>query len=239
MACHLMLLCIRYVLTYFFVTSPQKLKLLHFFPAQSHASLRDTPGHGFHPKKFKCHVHSSDRVYCRMHLIFLKGRRAIMSATNSPRRVTPSAKGYASLTCPQCDQHIRVNVSALYDAHCPVTVDCNCGHQFPILVDTTKLLRKPTRLMGTYAKFQKLGSDESGFIDIEELSIGGITFRTRTPHMIRSGDLLRIRFAVDNATHAEISKSIVVRHVEDYLIGGEFCEKTAHDPALALYLKPS
>jgi hypothetical protein len=93
--------------------------------------------------------------------------------------------------------------------------------------------------MGLYTKFQKLGSDETGFIDVEELSIAGITFRTRTPHMIRVGDLLRIRFAVDHAVKAEISKSILVKQVLEQSVSGEFCEKSLHDPALALYLKSS
>lgn len=158
---------------------------------------------------------------------------------NQADRVHPGANGDAKLTCPECQQHIRINVASLPDTHCPVTVDCECGHRFSIVVDTTKLLRKPTRLMGLYAKFQKFGSDESGFIDVEELSIAGITFRTRTPHTIRVGDLLRIRFAVDNAVKAEISKSIMVKQVRDQSVSGEFCEKTSHDPALALYLKSS
>ncbi len=168
-----------------------------------------------------------------------KYRSVIMSTTSPPQRVTPSAQGRAALTCPQCKQRIRVNVSAIFDTHCPVTVDCDCGHRFAIIIDTSKLLRKPTRLIGSYAKFHKLGSDESGFIDIEELSIAGITFRTRTPHAIRIGDLLRIRFAIDNATSAEISKSIMVKQMHDYLISGEFCEKTPDDTALSSYLKSS
>ena len=162
-----------------------------------------------------------------------------MSTTSPPQRVTPSAQGRAALTCPQCKQRIRVNVSAIFNTHCPVTIDCDCGHRFTIIIDTSKLLRKPTRLIGSYAKFQKLGSKESGFIDVEELSIAGITFRTRTPHAICISDLLRIRFAIDNATNAEISKTIMVKAVHDHLISGEFCEKASHDTALSSYLKSS
>lgn len=160
-----------------------------------------------------------------------------MSVTHPLLRVNPNARGRARLTCPICQQLIRVNVSALSELHCPVTVDCNCGHRFSVLVDATKLLRKPTRLMGRYAKFQKLGSAEAGFIDVEELSIAGITFRTRTPHNIRIGDILSIRFAVDEAAKAEISKSMIVRQVQDDTVGGEFCDKDIKDPTLASYLK--
>lgn len=160
-----------------------------------------------------------------------------MSVAHPLMRVNPNANGRAALTCPICEQLIRVDMSALSELHCPVTVDCNCGHRFPILVDATKLLRKPTRLMGRYAKFQKLGSAEAGFIDVEELSIAGITFQTRTPHTIRIGDILSIRFAVDETAKAEVSKSIIVRQVEDNIIAGEFCDKDLNDPALASYLK--
>ena len=160
-------------------------------------------------------------------------------SVNQAHRIRPSANGNAKLTCPECQQHIRINVASLPDTHCPVTVDCECGNRFSIVIDTTKLLRKPTRLMGLYAKFQNFGSGESGFIDVDELSIAGVTFRARTSHTIRVGDLLRIRFAVEHAVKAEISKSILVRQVHDQSISGEFCEKDNHDPALALYLKSS
>lgn len=160
-----------------------------------------------------------------------------MSVTHPLLRVNPTVNGKATLTCPLCQQLIRVNVSALSELHCPATVDCNCGHRFSILVDATKLLRKSTRLMGRYTKFQKLGSGEAGFIDIEELSIAGITFRTRTPHSIRISDILSIRFAVDEAAKAEISKSMIVRQVQDDTIGGEFCDKDIGDATLASYLK--
>ncbi len=160
-----------------------------------------------------------------------------MSVTHPLLRVNPNANGKATLTCPVCQQRIRVNVSALSELHCPATVDCNCGHRFAILVDATKLLRQPMHIMGQYAKFQKLASVESGFIDVKELSIAGITFQTRTPHTIRVGDVLSIRFAGDEAAKAEISKSMIVRQIQDKIIGGEFCDKTSDDSALASYLK--
>jgi hypothetical protein len=161
----------------------------------------------------------------------------VMSVAHPLLRVNPDARGKAALTCPICEQLIRVDMSALSELHCPVTVDCNCGHRFSVIVDATKLLRKPTRLMGQYAKFQKLGSAESGFIDVEELSIAGITFQTRTPHTIRIGDLLSIRFAVDKLAKAEISKSMIVRQIQDKRVAGEFCDKDLDDAALAAYLK--
>ena len=160
-----------------------------------------------------------------------------MSVAYPLLRVNPNARGKATITCSICEQRIRVDVSALSELHCPVTVDCNCGNRFSVLVDATKLLRKPTRLMGQYAKFQKLGSAESGFINVEELSIAGITFQTRTPHTIRIGDLLSIRFAVDVSAKAEISKSMIVRQVDDKMIAGEFCDKDLDDTALAASLK--
>lgn len=160
-----------------------------------------------------------------------------MSVAHPLLRVNPNASGRATLTCPICEQLIRVDMSALSELHCPVTVDCNCGHRFPILVDATKLLRKPMRLMGRYAKSRKLGSAEAGFIDIEELSIAGITFQTRTPHTICVGDILSIRFAVDETAKAEISKSMIVRQVEGDRVAGEFCDKDLDDSTLASYLK--
>ena len=125
-----------------------------------------------------------------------------MFINSPPQRVTPNPRGRADLTCPECQHRMRVNVSAVFDTHCSLTVDSGCGHRFAIVIDTTRLLRTPTQLIGSYAKFQKLGSDESGFIDIEELSVAGITFRARSYHAISIGDLLRVRFSLDKTTRA-------------------------------------
>lgn len=154
-----------------------------------------------------------------------------------PQRVTPTPRGRADLTCPECKYRMRVNVSAQFDTHCPLTVDSDCGHQYAIVIDTTRLLRTPTQLIGSYAKFHKLGSHESGFVDIKELSVAGITFRARTYHAISIGDILRVRFSLDKTTSAEISKSIMVRQIQGDLISGDFCDKDPHDKALASYLK--
>jgi hypothetical protein len=78
---------------------------------------------------------------------------------------------------------------------------------------------------------------------VENLSMSGIGFRTRVQHPVRVGDILHVRFVLDNRVRTEIAKDIVVkiviRQVADAFLGAEFCDMTADYKDLAWYLHPS
>jgi hypothetical protein len=78
---------------------------------------------------------------------------------------------------------------------------------------------------------------------VENLSISGIGFRPRVQHAIKVGDVLTVRFVLDNRLQTEIIKDIavriVIRQVADSFIGAEFCDSTAFYKDLAWYLRPA
>jgi PilZ domain-containing protein len=146
----------------------------------------------------------------------------------------------ASITCPRCNAIKVANVKKYKGSRKPLTVQCRCGWIFHAILETRKYYRKAVKLRGSYAW---AGSYSYGPMVIENLSMSGIGCRTRVHHPIHVGDVLQVRFMLDNQARSEIAKDIVVRivikQVTDAFFGAEFCDITAHYKELAWYLHPS
>jgi hypothetical protein len=78
---------------------------------------------------------------------------------------------------------------------------------------------------------------------VENLSMSGIGFRTSMQQSIKAGDMLTVKFVLDNKSRTEIAKDIVVKIVigqmTGLVIGGEFCDINAFYKELAGYLRPT
>jgi uncharacterized Fe-S cluster-containing radical SAM superfamily enzyme len=78
---------------------------------------------------------------------------------------------------------------------------------------------------------------------VENLSMSGLGFRLRVQHAIEVGDVVHVRFVLDNRLQTEIVTDITVRIVSKQVtgtfIGGEFCNITVSYKELAWYLHPS
>ena len=146
----------------------------------------------------------------------------------------------ASITCPQCKAGKVVNVKKYKGSRKPLTVKCHCEWIFYAILETRKYYRKYVKLTGSYTK---VGSQNYGPMMVENLSMSGIGFRTRVQHPIRVGDILHVKFVLDNRTRTRIAKDIVVRivvrQVDSSFFGAEFCDITAYYKELAWYLHPS
>ncbi len=116
---------------------------------------------------------------------------------------------------------------------------CRCGKRFPVIIDTRDFYRKHTQLTGSYTTFESVDAMGYGRLTVEDLSFTGLKFRTRMPHTIRVGEVVKVKFALDTVHASEIQKSILVRHKQDRLIGAEFCDRQAYDFELTYYLNPS
>ena len=154
-------------------------------------------------------------------------------------RLFPNPDGTTPITCPNCQKYRHVDVSALLDIHRPLKVHCNCGKLFPVVIDTRAFYRKLTQLTGAFAMFDTVDIMGYGPLTVEDLSFTGLKFRTRMPHTIRVGEVVKVKFALDTVHASEIQKSILVRHKQDRLIGAEFCDRQAYDFELTYYLNPS
>jgi PilZ domain len=146
----------------------------------------------------------------------------------------------ASITCPQCQAVKVADVKKYKGSRKPLSVKCHCGWIFYAILETRKYYRKYVKLIGSYAK---VGSQNYGPMVVENLSVSGVGCRTRVQHAIQVGDILNVRFELDNRTRTRIAKDIVVRivvrQVDGCLFGAEFCDITAYYKELSWYLHPS
>lgn len=147
----------------------------------------------------------------------------------------------ATLICEQCGKTRVINIAAVKSN--PQKVRCSCSHEFFISIEVRKFYRKHTRLPGEYVNLSEKTShrpDKHRMI-VENVSRGGVGFRTERPHHLRVQDMLQVTFHLDDAKGSEITKRAVVRRAEDYAVGAEFLDlDTTSDSnrALGFYLMP-
>lgn len=155
--------------------------------------------------------------------------------------VTSDQNDTITIACPICDRKKDVNISAFkashVEAHRSLKTQCTCGHAFQITVNTREFPRKKATLTGAYIKFKSQHSESYGFFIIEDISMGGLKFRTRAPHSLEVGEVVRINFILNDDEGSEIWAALQVKHVQGFTIGGAFCDLQDADNRLALYLE--
>ncbi len=151
--------------------------------------------------------------------------------------ISASDEGEAAITCPQCKKNKRVKVSVLPQSSTPLKTRCGCGCIFRLVIDTEDSVQKPMNVSGAYAKLANLKSKEFGFIDVERLSLAGITFNTRSYHTIEVGEIIKIHFVLNSTEASEIVKMVLVKDVDNNSIHAEYCNKQDLETELMCYLK--
>lgn len=147
----------------------------------------------------------------------------------------------ATLVCEQCGKTRVINISTVKTN--PQKVRCSCKHEFLISIEVRKFYRKPTKLAGEYVHIGENASKrpDKGRMIVEDLSRGGLGFRTERPHNLRVQDMIQVRFSLDDAKRSEVSKRAVVRRADSYAVGAEFLDldtSNASNRALGFYLMP-
>lgn len=148
-----------------------------------------------------------------------------------------------TLVCEQCGKTRIINVSDFKNIGKPLKVKCNCGHAFFISIEVRKFYRKKTSLTGEYFKISNDVSKglEKGTMIVEDVSRTGIGFRTKLRHNIGVHDVIRVKFSLDNDKQTEVTKSAVVKRVNEQFIGAEFIDFDGYNETnrtLGFYLMP-
>ncbi len=159
------------------------------------------------------------------------------------KKVYANENEKGTIVCEQCGKIKAINVSEFKSFGKPLKVKCGCGHIFFISIEVRKFYRKSTRLVGEYVKISEDMTKglEKGSIIVEDLSRTGIGFRTKNKHSIRTNDIIRVRFMLDNGKQSEVSKSAVVKRVDEAFVGAEFLDFDAYNETnrtLGFYLMP-
>lgn len=90
-----------------------------------------------------------------------------------------------------------------------------------------QLLRRHPRtkvsLPGTFSRLvaEDLQGDQ---IIVEDISVGGIKFKTAVPQLFMENQILEVEFRLDDRDQTLINRKIIISHLTGDRIGCEFCE---------------
>ena len=145
----------------------------------------------------------------------------------------------ALIHCPHCDSIKQVPVSKFKGTKHTLKVKCACGEVFQVDLNFRKNLRKKTDLAGTCHK-----ASEHKSLSVEclivNLSFRGIGIKLLQPVNIVKGSQLVVSFVLDDTKKTLVERKLLVRHLEDNYIGGEFVdfEGDNFDKHIGFYLMP-
>ncbi|MBW2109502.1 MAG: PilZ domain-containing protein [Deltaproteobacteria bacterium] len=158
----------------------------------------------------------------------------ILSSLEIPRaRVQPD--GTIPATCPACGAEIRLSSKQISIRGRPFEVACSCGKHFRLFAEFRKAYRRPVSLAGTYAKVSSPA--QAGSLVIKNMSMTGVGFAPEGPHRILKGDILMLRFVLDDNAKTTIEAPVVVAHARPEFVGCAFKDLSPEqEDALASYL---
>ncbi|SHF23845.1 PilZ domain-containing protein [Desulfacinum infernum DSM 9756] len=114
-----------------------------------------------------------------------------------------------------------------------IRVHCGCGANFTIILERRRYYRKQVYLPGYYAKTSVPGEHP---MIVRDISLGGLRFETVEEHDLRKGDVVRVRFRLDNPDRTSITRPVIVRYAGHKVVGTEYFKDDPVDRALGAYL---
>jgi hypothetical protein len=140
----------------------------------------------------------------------------------------------ATIICPKCGFEKTVDVTEFKDSQKKLKAKCKCGETYRFIIEFRTKYRKNVRLPGEYIANEK---EEKGEIIVRELSLTGIRFESLKPHQMSPGDILEVKFRLDNPLRKEIRKLVKVIWIKDRFVGANFTETKFYEKGLGFYLK--
>ena len=153
---------------------------------------------------------------------------------DTTKAVIDGEKSTADINCPRCKKVSRVSLAQLGRKH-RCKVKCSCTNIFMAELEFRDKYRKRVDFQGYYDILEREqgiledGADvrwESVHINrkvpnclIIDLSRGGIGFITLDDQNLRKGDIVHIKFRLDNDSEEEMALTCQVRHVTDSFVG--------------------
>ncbi len=148
------------------------------------------------------------------------------------KRVVLNTPRTGLLRCDQCQRTSTVRAAGSADE--AVEMTCACGAVYRVLVDSRKYDRKVTSLPGFYV--DQNDETKTGTIVVENVSFGGLRFRTTSPQNLTYGDLLNIQFTLDDQVKTLVWEKVRVHYVNFDVVGVEFMDPNEFNKDLAAYL---
>jgi len=142
----------------------------------------------------------------------------------------------ATLVCPSCNAVKNFSAAKYRNMRHRLTVRCHCKTSFPVLLNFRRNFRKPTNLPGTYEIISARGCG-GGVIQVNNLSRDGAGFTVSGLHRIEPGQVVMIEFHLNDKKQTVLKKEVLVRSVQQNVIGCEFKNSAELDKNLGFFLQ--
>lgn len=143
----------------------------------------------------------------------------------------------AAFTCPKCGKSRLMDVSKFKNinkASIKVNARCPCGHQYKIILERRKEIRKEVSFLGTYTAVEK-GVDVMGRMTVKDLSRSGLRFKAHLPREFEIGEELLLEFELDDRDQSQVQRKAIVRSQHGDSVGVSFATSNHYDK-LGAYL---
>jgi len=113
------------------------------------------------------------------------------------------------------------------------------------MLERRKFYRKGTNLPGAYTykktnlpgTYTLEGKDDRGLMTVINISRSGLKLRVNVTRDFQPGDILNVEFNLDDRDRSPIKKSVIVRNIQEKLVGVEFAAIEHFDKLGAYLLK--
>lgn len=150
------------------------------------------------------------------------------------KKIYVTRNNEATIICHSCGRWNKANVARYLDLKKPVKIKCNCQAVFFVTFEKRQFYRKEINLYGV-CSMHGMDDEEILVKDISRCGLGFVIARGT----LEKGDTLTVEFELDDNARSTISEDVIVRSVQDRLIGAEFVNLSEHaKKVLGFYLLP-
>lgn len=135
--------------------------------------------------------------------------------------VNVSGKETINLMCTKCGNSREIPVAMFSANDNRYRIKCRCGNSYTIALERRGFNRKNTDLRGIYVA-DNFAREE--IVDIINLSTTGLCLVRRDNRDLTEGQIINIRFMLENAERDEIKCKATIRQIKDEKVGVEFLD---------------
>ncbi len=140
------------------------------------------------------------------------------------------------MICPACQNTRRVSVSKFRNKKHKLATRCECDFRFEIQLNFRKSYRKNVHLIGEVVVPTEYSTSTSKGISVLDVSKNGLRFELIGNVVLKIGDVVRVKFDLDNKQATTIVKEVIIRFVSDNQYGCEFKELDLKENELGFFL---
>jgi hypothetical protein len=144
----------------------------------------------------------------------------------------------ATFICPQCKKTLTVDVGkyAQIEQTVKVKSKCSCGNSWISILEKRKQYRKGVNLKGIYKHIVDGKEMDRGKMTITDISAGGVKLKLDVDRNIKTGQLLKLEFKLDDNKQTLMQKTVEIRNANNPYYGAAFKDADAYDPVMGFYL---